>query len=403
MKTTRTLWIGLLAVLLGCSSEGGVVGSGISSVSGNVVAVELNGTTTSGTTAAAVDLPVTLRVSIDEAPGIDAIVDPQAGEFELSGDFAGPITLRFADADADHDLATLAVEVPSGTAVVLEDVEIGVNHADFRVVRHVGFLGNVTDIDCANGLLQVVDDAPMMHTFTVRLLADTQLRRRNGIPLTCTELRRGDRVAVEEGIVHAEEFVIDAVLLVVAPGRRAEEPIPVERRGNLVRAECDTGLLHVHDPGFADLVRVLITPETAIDCAGVAMCTCADLQAADRLEIAGIIRPGRPGRIEAQHITVQARPASFPVRVVGMVREVDCASGHLRVNDPRVERHPALQLVAATEIVCVEPRPRRPCTCTDIAVRDHVEVDAIVYTDREGPPDATRVRVFARRRGGAPG
>src|SRR2546422_9392214 len=93
MKWPRSLVLLLgAAVCLSCTSGGGPVGTGISSISGNVVDVQTDmGAAASSGSAAA--LP-RIQVSIDGLPDVSTMADA-IGNFELSGDFTGTITLRF--------------------------------------------------------------------------------------------------------------------------------------------------------------------------------------------------------------------------------------------------------------------------------------------------------------------
>ena len=117
MTRLRLLFVCLLAALTGCASEGGVTGTGIAaSVSGNIVLV-------SADAGSARTLPFAVRVSVGEAPAVSAVTD-EAGTFVLAGAFSGAVTLQFTRADDGAELGPLDLEVPAGSATVLENIVI---------------------------------------------------------------------------------------------------------------------------------------------------------------------------------------------------------------------------------------------------------------------------------------
>src|SRR5262249_62088274 len=120
MNRLRLLVVFCCAVWLGCSSDGGPVGTGISStsaISGNIVAVQTTGTVASDSTAPLLP-PIT--VSIDGVPDARTMAD-SGGNFVLSGDFEGALTLRFT---VPQYQVTQPLDVPAGSAIVLQDIEL---------------------------------------------------------------------------------------------------------------------------------------------------------------------------------------------------------------------------------------------------------------------------------------
>lgn len=213
------VWLLVLLVLLagasGCgSSEGGIVGSGITAatVSGNVIEVS------EGASPARLLVP-RVRVRIEEAADL-ATLTGDDGAFELRGDFAGPVTLRFEN-PGGRLLGRLPIDVPAGSTVVLENLEIrpnlpgGVRAGE---IRQRNLFGRLVTVDCAMQRFVVDDD--VSRPFRVQLLPATVIVRRDGTPAGCADLRRGGVVLVE-GLVLAEQGapLIRAARVTLAPER----------------------------------------------------------------------------------------------------------------------------------------------------------------------------------------
>ncbi|GIW41871.1 MAG: hypothetical protein KatS3mg076_2448 [Candidatus Binatia bacterium] len=201
------------SVLSSCSSGGGPVGTGISSVEGNLVAVETEA-------AAPTDGVPPVLVRIEEVAGIEAETDPE-GRFTLVGEFSGPVTLAFFH--RGRRLAEFPLDVPAGSTVILEDLEIrpslprGVRA---RLVRERDFFGRTDLVDCEAGLLLVRDKAKRSRQFAVRVGPDTTFRLGlEGPELSCADLRPKLEILVE-GVVLPDR-TIEAETIVVRPGRRA--------------------------------------------------------------------------------------------------------------------------------------------------------------------------------------
>ncbi len=225
-------WIGLLGllpVLAACASEGGVVGSGISAVSGNVAEVEVTETVSERGAVAATRLPFAVTVSVIEAPGVAATTDAD-GTFEVVGDFSGPITLRFAKAEGDAELGTLGLNVPAGSTIVLEDIRIVAKRVLARVARQRDFFGRVELVDCdagEAGILLVNDSAAVKenHQFMVEIQSDTVITGGRGQRITCAGIRQGDRALIEGRIrvaVPDPDWVIVADEVRVSPPARSQ-------------------------------------------------------------------------------------------------------------------------------------------------------------------------------------
>jgi len=209
----------LAAWLAGCASEGGVVGSGItSSISGNIATVEVRQALVAG---AAALLPFPIRVALEEFPGLEATADPADGRFAIRGEFAGAVTVRFSGPRGL--LGRLAVDVPAGSEIELADIEIHGQGAEspirLREMRQRRFFGRAFIVDCTAGRLVIDDD--LNHPFPVRLSPATEIRLGSGGAAgSCGQHMRSGVTVLIEGIVHGgPERFIEATVVVIGPSR----------------------------------------------------------------------------------------------------------------------------------------------------------------------------------------
>ncbi len=183
MRINAVLGLLLAAALAACGGanvDGGPIGTGITtSVVGNVVAVAGDGTTTD-------ELPP-ITVSLDEVPEVTATTDGE-GNFALDGGFAGALTLRFRTAGVD---AALPVDVPAGAVLVLSGIVLSPSSVEAEAGRQLGFVGRVTHVDCAAGVLDVEDRREPPRVFRVELLPETLVQRRGGAPASCADVAAG--------------------------------------------------------------------------------------------------------------------------------------------------------------------------------------------------------------------
>jgi hypothetical protein len=224
MKLSR-IWIGfsLVALLAGCSSEGGVVGTGISSsVSGNIATVDVSASATVSAAAPAA-IPFPIRVSLAEAPDVSDTADSD-GNFILEGDFAGPLTLLFS---GPHGvIGRLGVDVPAGADIVLEDIAIRSQQnggVQAGKIRQHNFYGRILSVDCAQSTLEIGDD--LSRLFRVQLGPSTAIiNGPDGAALACTDLRPGIPVLIDAVLQGGPP--IQAVQVTVRPGPRGGPKSP---------------------------------------------------------------------------------------------------------------------------------------------------------------------------------
>lgn len=294
MTRLRYACLCLLVLMLGCA-DGGPVGTGISSlsgISGNVVSVDAaNG---GGGAVAGV------RVSIDEAPGLETVTDA-GGNFELSGNFAGAVTLRFRTGGIT---ATEQVDVPDDSNVVLQDIVVRRGTVQIETVRVLGFFGQVALVDCDARLLLVNDRRAVPNQFLVRITEDTVLIRGDGRALRCTDIDAGNSVAVE-GAVRFVDRTIAAFTLTVGPAPPGSRPpiLEVRIRGRAAVISCAGGMLLLEDPATGR-TRLRLSEQTAITRNGAPI-ACDAILLGDQVEGRGTINVRRPEVVEALALTIR--------------------------------------------------------------------------------------------------
>jgi hypothetical protein len=199
----------LSAVLSGCASDGGSSGTGLTSVTGNVVSAQtaslpsprpitwlarLRALLAVGGTAIAQNPVEGIRVSI-EGTNIAGRTDAN-GLFQLDGDFAGPIGMRLERAD-DGLSARLVIVVPNGGALTLSNVRINGGQVVVDSQR-VTFDGVVLSTDCPVNLAEMAsrrspDDGNIYRVH----LTGASVQDVTGVPLACSALRSSQFVRVD--------------------------------------------------------------------------------------------------------------------------------------------------------------------------------------------------------------
>jgi hypothetical protein len=390
--------------LTGCagSSEGGVVGSGISTVQGNVIDVELSVDTEGNGTGEELD-PVLVRV---EEAELETLTD-QEGNFELSGDLAGSVTVSFSDPETRDTIGSVEVEVPAGSTVFLRDVEVRRDRQPSVVLPaplQFNLLGTVVVLDCTSALIVVEDESGSR--FPLRLRMTTQITNPTGGALTCEQIQIGNQIAVEEGVVDITNREIDAVKLVINPMRRQdEEPleIRVRRRGVLLATDCDRRLLAFQDSELGDPVQVELRPETQLICEDQPQkeCGCEDLAFGDLLVVEGIRRRDQRSRIIAARIVVTPTPQQVSVTLIGEIAQIDCAAQTLHADKLRLAGRPASDRSISVDLAEAMFRCRalqlEDCACEDFGPRDLIEL-VVEVVEPPGPAPATQVTLLATAR-----
>jgi hypothetical protein len=295
----------LLAFVAGCaaSSDGGAVGSGISAamVSGNIVAVTSpNSSPRQRQSAAAALEPVV--VTIDEAPAVIGDTDAD-GNFLLDGDFSGPLTVRFS---TPTFTATQLLDVPAGSAVVLQDISIRPGVVRIGSLRQLHFFGTVAFTGCESNVLVVNDRKPTPDQFLVWLRRDTSIVDAEGEAVACTSLRDGQSLSVEGAIQPSTRSITALAIEVAPPPTGAPQLIEqVRLAGTISVVNCDSAMILLNGP--TGLSRVRLSPSTVIE-GGIdhQPLTCQDLAAGNLLDGQGLINIRAPGVIDAQSVTVTA-------------------------------------------------------------------------------------------------
>lgn len=299
------LWLAGAAAGCGLSAEGGVTGTGISSVSGNVALVEQS----------VAALPFAIRVTLEQAPAIDAVTDAD-GAFVLRGRFAGAVTLRFSRVDGGDELGRLALEVPAGSTTLLENIAIDTGAPpEARVqpaaVRQLDVIGRLDLVECraaGGALLVTAGDRQLL----IDLTSATEILDRAGAALDCGALRAGQRVRVE-GFLRLRTQTLVATQVVVAPpsGPAPDAPRRERFRGEVARVDCAAGELTVEQLAAGETVRrrVALVDATDLRCGAIdpRPCACAAIAPGDPVQVVGTILPRRPGLVVADALTVLPR------------------------------------------------------------------------------------------------
>jgi hypothetical protein len=297
----------LLAFVAGCasSSDGGAVGSGISAamVSGNIVAVASSDSSLRQRQGAGAAVEPVV-VTIDEAPAVFGAADAE-GNFLLSGNFSGSITVRFS---TPTFTATQPLDVPAGSAVILQDISIRPGVVRIANLRQLHFFGTVAFTGCDSNVVVVNDRNPTPNQFLV-WLDDTAILNADGDALACADLRNGQSLSVQ-GTIDLSTRSMTALVIEVAPPTPAAPQLTEQVRfvGTIRVVNCDSAMILL--AGLTGTSRVRLSPSTVLEegAAGQPL-TCQDLVAGDTLDGQGLINIRDPGVIDAQTVTVTAPAA----------------------------------------------------------------------------------------------
>lgn len=223
MKWKPALLLPLILALGSCASEGGSRGSGISTeVTGNVASVqtaaapgrtEVAAATRFGPLRALFHLADAARaatalegihVTID---GSTAAGDTDAeGQFSLSGDFEGLVSLVFERA-SDGLVARMPLNVPAAGKLTLNNLHIDALREEATAeTQSADFEGVITGVSCGGLTLtmrSVQQDPNDLDRYTVRI--DTSsVQDAHGNALTCNDLHPGQQALVQRALVNAD-------------------------------------------------------------------------------------------------------------------------------------------------------------------------------------------------------
>lgn len=302
------------------SVDGGPVGTGLSaSVSGNVSAVA-QGSAAADSSAMGGSMMPAVRVTIDEVPGIGSTTDAD-GNFQIEGDFSGTLTLRFS---TPMFAVVQRLDVPVGSTIALEDIQLTPGMVQMGAMRQLGFLGVVAHTDCNGnaGVLLVNDRRPTADPFTVRLSATTTIVDGNGQALLCAAVQTGQQVIVRGTIQPTDQTVVAlAVILTPQPTEQ------VQFTGRVMMINCGSGVLMVSDPtsasgmpgmpsmsgmpgmvGMVGRSRVRLVPATQFTDPSGQPLQCQNIRPGDHVEVSGVINSDNPGIVGAQKMKISMAP-----------------------------------------------------------------------------------------------
>ncbi len=350
----------LLLLLAGCASEGGVTGTGISAIVAGHVTV-MDGGPDGG-----------VEVSVD---GTSAVIDA-AGNFELFGDFSGPVDVRFSDPGEQREIGIVSISVPPGSTNILEDVVIDRGAAqpvEVTVVRQGSVVGRIERIECAPPgavTIRLGNESP----FSLLLSEEIVIRDESGSALGCRQLRRDDRIEATGVQLSTGVSIAFSVQLT----ERAAEPVenfPVEFGGSANSVDCDTGrvvvlVLTEEDPFLAKVRPRSNTELICVDEHGPRRCECEDIKERDIVQVRGVASVATPDAVFATSVFVFPGPAivDVPVRVL----RLGCAVGKI---ETEAELENTSQVIIArfgdqTRFVC----DQQPCRCEDLRPDDILQL-----------------------------
>jgi hypothetical protein len=388
MKSLRYLVLLACAVCVGCAADGGPVGTGISStsaISGNVVDVQ----TDSGTTTTPDTLPP-IQVSIDGLPNVTTIAD-SGGNFVLNGTFDGPVTLRFT---VPQYQVTQQLDVPAGSAVVLQDIELQPDGVVAQAARQLNFFGTVDLVDCTDGTLLVHERRSNGTQFLVHLDDGTSIVDATGRTQTCAAIRVGSTVTVEGSIAYSSDRTITALVVTIGlqPPAPMQSQLETRFSGAIAALDCTAGFVVVADSGQRATLQ--LTARTQLTDALGAL-SCDDLQLGDPIRGQGQINLRMPAVIVATKLVVVGPPnLGQPLRLAGSVTMVDCAAGILQLRDDRTTTD-----VRLTPSTVITLRRGQPLTCADI--QTGARIDGVGRVAPGIPDTLNALQITVTRRGPA--
>ena len=264
---------------------------------------------------------------------------------------------------------TQLLDVPAGSAVVLQNIELQPDGVVAQAVHELDFFGTVDLVDCADHTLLVHGRGPDDMQVLVHLDDRTSVVDAAGRTQSCTAIRVGLTVAIEGTVAYATDRTVSALTVTIAPRPPSPPPpvIDVPFSGTLAALDCnaDAGFIVIDDS--VQRTSLELTPNTDISDAMGAL-GCQGLQLGDLVRGRGQINLRMPGVIVASDIRVIGPPNSGQsLRFVGFVNLIDCVTGTLQLND--VTNTIDVQLSSTTVITSDNGQP---LTCNDIQPGDRV-------------------------------
>lgn len=195
----------------GFANDGGVSGTGISALTGNVAAITGEPAEVGG-----------ILVRVDGAD-LTAVTDDD-GFFTLRGEIEGARTLVFERPD-DGLAVRVDVQVPAGGTLELADVVLDAGSGEARPARRlVDFRARVDAVDCRVLALSVVSRFAAERSVFAIVLERMALRDASGAAARCEDLTPGRAVDVR-GLVQDDGRIADGTLVLVE-----SEPTPTATR-----------------------------------------------------------------------------------------------------------------------------------------------------------------------------
>jgi hypothetical protein len=310
------------------------------------------------------------------------------GNFLLSGTFNGTITLRFK---VPQFQVTQQLDVPAGSTVVLQDIELQPDSVVAQAARQIDFFGTVDLVDCTDGTLLIHERRSDGMQFLVHLDDQTSLVDAAGAAQTCASIRVGSAVTVEGSIAYATDRTTTALAVTIAaqPPPPRQPKIDARFSGVVAALDCSAGFVVVDDS--VQRTTVQLTAQTRLTGRSGPL-TCGDLHLRDPIRGEGQIALRMPGVIVATQLAVTGPPSSgHSLRFVGFVTTIDCAGGTLQLGDDRT----TIDIQLSTTTVIADRKGHR-LTCADIQPNDRVEGLGEVAPDASSTLDAVQITVRGR-------
>jgi hypothetical protein len=311
----------------------------------------------------------------------------------LSGTFSGTVTVRFA---VPQFQVTHQLDVPDGSTVVLQDIELQPDAVVAQAAWQFDFYGIVDLVDCADGTLLMHERPSDGMQFLVHLSDQTSFVDAAGNTQTCAAIPVGGSVIVEGPIGYATDRTIDALVVTIAPRSQPPPRTQVETQvsGTIAALDCAAGVVVVDDS--VQRTTLQLTTQTMLSGVSGAL-ACQDLHLGDSVRGEGLITVRTPGTIVATRLVVTGPPnAGQSLRFVGFVRTIDCVVGALQLHDDNITVE--VQLAPATVIT---GGGGQPLTCADINPGDRVKGVGGLVADGSGTLDAVQITVLGREFGNA--